>query len=120
MTIKKKNNLGQIQISNEAIASVVADAALECYGVVGLANKTALRNKISKILTKKEYSKGVIAYQDPKNAISISLYIVIAYGCKVTEVLSEVQKKVKYVLEKTFDSKVKKVNVYAQSLLKVE
>lgn len=119
MSIKKKNNLGQIQISNEAIASVVADATLECYGVVGIANKERIRNKISSLLSKKDYSKGVFASQE-KNCIVISLYIVVAFGCKVTEVMCEVQKKVKYVLEKTFEITVKRVDVYTQSLQKIE
>lgn len=119
MSIKKNNELGQIQISNEAIASVVADATLECYGVVGIANKESIRNKISNLLSKKDYYKGVFASQE-KNRIVISVYIVVAFGCKVTEVMSEVQKKVKYVLEQTFETSVKRVDVYAQSLQKID
>lgn len=119
MSIKKKNSYGQIQISNEAIASVVADATLECYGVVGIANRNSIRNKISNLLSKKDYTKGVFPSQE-KNCIVVSLYIVVAYGCKVTEIMCEVQKKVKYVLEKTFETKVKRVDVYAQSLGKIE
>ena len=119
MAIKKKTDFGQISISNEAIASVVADSTLECYGVVGIASRGDIKEKIYKLLTKKEYSKGIFATQD-KNEIIVSIYIVVAFGCKITEVLNEVQKKVKYVLEKTFETKVKQVNVYAQDLQKVE
>ena len=119
MAIKKKNSLGEIHISNEAIASLVADSTLECYGVVGIASKGDIKEKIYKLLTKKEYSKGIFASQD-KNEVIVSLYIVVAFGCKVTEVLNEVQKRVKYVLEKTFECKVREVNVYVQALQKVE
>lgn len=119
MSIKKKNTLGEIHISNEAIASVVADSTLECYGVVGIASKGDIKEKIYKLLTKKEYSKGIFA-QQTNNEIVVSVYIVVAFGCKVTEVLSQVQKKVKYVLEKTFETKVKQVNVYVQALQRID
>lgn len=123
MSVNKKTAYGKINIANKAIASVVASAALECYGVVGLSEKNSLvvkvADKIQSILTKDEYVKGVSVFQD-KNSISISLYIVISYGVKVTEVLNEVQKKVKYVAQKTFDITINKVNVYAVSLRKID
>jgi hypothetical protein len=37
-----------------------------------------------------------------KSGYEVDVYLVVAYGVKITEVVSEVQKKVQYVLEKTF------------------
>ena len=45
MALNKKTDYGIINISNKAIASVVADAALECYGVVGITKKIQLKTK---------------------------------------------------------------------------
>ncbi len=119
MAVNKNTTYGKINITSKAIASVVADAALECYGVIGLASKGGARDKIRSILSKDEYIKGVNVIQD-KNSVSISLYLIISFGVKVSEVLLEVQKKVNYVVSKTFDLKVKKVNVYALSLRKID
>ena len=42
------------------------------------------------------------------------MYIIVAYGVKITEVVSEVQKKVRYVLKKDLDVNFKAINVYVQ------
>ena len=119
MSVNKKTTYGKINITSKAIASVVGDAALECYGVVGLSTKGGIRGKIDSVLSKDDYSKGVSVLQT-RTSVSISLYLVISSGVKITEVLSEVQKKVAYVVSKTFELKVNKVNVYAVSLRKID
>ena len=118
MSVNKKTTYGKINITSKAIASVVANAALECYGVVGIANKGGIIGKIDAFISKDDYSKGVSVIQT-RSSVSISLYLVISTGVKVTEVLSEVQKKVRYVTSKTFELKINKVNVYAGSLRKI-
>ncbi len=118
MTVKTKTKFGSINISNEAIASTVADAVLACYGVVGLAKKSSIHDKVVNILKKGNFSKGVIVSQDKKTVV-IDVYLIIAFDVKITEVLSEVQKRVKYIISKTFALNVKRVNVYAHSLKKV-
>lgn len=115
MVIEKKSKYGGINISLEAIGSVAGAAALECYGVVGLAQKYSLRENIADLLKEDAFYKGVFPKKD-KDEYTIDLYIIVAYGVKITEIVSEVQKKVKYVLEKTFDIKFKAVNVFVQGL----
>ncbi len=115
MVIDKKTKFGGIAISMEAIGSVTGAAATECYGVVGLASKNSLRENIADLLKEDNYYKGVFPKKD-KDDYSVDLYIIVAYGVKITEIVSEVQKKVKYVLEKTFDIKFKAVNVFVQGL----
>lgn len=119
MALSKKTSLGEISISNKAIASVVADAALECYGVVGLSAKTALHEKINELLKRNDFEKGVLVYKGRKT-YNIDLFLVVAFDVKITEVLHEVQKKVKYVVEKKFGVTIESVNVYAQLLKKVD
>ena len=119
MSINKQTTYGKINIANKAIASVVANAALECYGVVGLAERGGIAGRIQKVLNKDEYAKGVSISQN-KASVEISLYVVVSFGVKVTEVLSEIQKKVRYVVSNTFELSVAKVNVYAVSLRKLD
>lgn len=119
MSVNKKTTYGKINITSKAIASVVANAALECYGVVDIANKGGIIGKIDSMIAKDDYSQGVSVLQT-RNSVSISLYLVVSTGVKVTEVLTEVQKKVRYVTSKTFDLNISKVNVYAVSLRKID
>ena len=88
---------------------------MECYGVVGLASKSIVRDNIAELLRKENYSQGVFARQR-KFGIEIDMYIIVSYGVRITEVVSEVQKKVKYVLEKTLNMKFNYINVYVQNI----
>lgn len=118
MNIDKKTPYGGIDISIEAIATVAGNAAIECYGVVGLSSKNFNKDKQPEILDQDNYIKGVIATKN-KNVFEVNLYIICAYGTKITEVVSEVQKRVKYVLETTFSIKFHAVNVYVQGLKEI-
>ena len=112
MTIDKKTPYGGINISMEAISVVAGTATAECYGVVGITSRNL---EYGKTLEKEDFTKGVISRKG-KDGYEVDLYIIVAYGVKITEVITEVQKKVKYVLEKTFDIKFKAINVYVQSM----
>jgi len=67
------------------------------------------------LLGRDNYSKGIVVEAGDTGAI-INLYIIIGYGIKISEIVYEVQKKVKYVLENTLDIDVEEVNVYVQSI----
>lgn len=43
MSIELRTKYGQIDISNEVIAMVAGGAAVDCYGIVGMASKTRLK-----------------------------------------------------------------------------
>jgi uncharacterized alkaline shock family protein YloU len=115
MSISKKTPLGQINISSEAIRQLAAAAALSSYGVIGIAEKTLLREPSLQPLKVKDYNKGVFISKN-KDAFVVDLYLICAYGVKMTEIIIEVQKKVKYDLEKKFSVRFKAVNVYIQSI----
>ncbi|MBP5091167.1 MAG: Asp23/Gls24 family envelope stress response protein [Bacilli bacterium] len=123
--MKKENNpkYGEVKITLDAIASVAGEAAAMCYGVVGLAPRPSfvdiLPEQIQKGLKKEDYSKGIYAIKTPKG-FDVSLYLYVAYGVKLTEVLSEVQKRVKYVLENTFQMQFDSVNVYVMDVKDAE
>lgn len=115
MALDKTNKYGGIKISLEAIAGVAGSAALECYGVVGLARKYGSGEEVSEPLSEDKYHRGIFPFKD-KERYGVNIYIIVAYGVKITEVVSEVQKKVKFVLEKTFEIPFKAVNVFVQAL----
>jgi uncharacterized alkaline shock family protein YloU len=118
MPLERNSKHGNINITMDAIASIAGNAATECYGVVGMASKSSIFNGIAELLKKENYNKGVFV-KETKDGIEIEIYIIVAFGVRVTEIVSEVQKKVKYVLEKTLDLKFKAVNVYVQDIKKL-
>ena len=115
MPINRKTNLGQIRISDSAIASLAGTTVNECYGVVGMISKNYLADGYSALLKKENYSKGIVVKND-KNGIKIDVYVVISYGVKISEVVTGLQQRVKYVLEKSLNMDVNSINVHVEGI----
>lgn len=81
--------------------------------------KKKLKDGYYDLLRKENYSKGIVA-RDGETGLILDLYVLLGYGIKMTEVLREVQKKVKYVVESTLDVNVESVNVYVQGVRGIE
>ncbi len=119
MAIDKSTPYGGIEVSSEAVAQVAGAAALVCYGVVGMASKNTLKENINEML-KTDFVKGVYCQRAKKGGYEVDLYIYVAYGVKITEVASEVQKKVRYDLERTFQMPFRKVNVFVADIKEIQ
>jgi len=117
MTVKIKNEYGRIDISKEALATVIGNATTECYGVVGMASKNIVKDGLAVVLGKDNYSKGVTLRMDEEaEKLSVELYVIVGIGVKVSEICLEIQKKVQYVFEKTFGEHVSEINVFVQGV----
>ncbi len=112
---ERSTKLGNINISNEVIATIVGGAVTECYGVVGMASQKMLKDGLYELLKLENYSRGVLV-TDKDTGIMVDVYIIVGYGMKISEIVFEVQKKVKYVLETSLDVEVDSINVYVQGV----
>lgn len=115
MSIELKKENGFVTITNEVIATIAGGAAIECYGIVGMASKNQLRDGIAEILRKENFAKGVVVRQEEEN-VHIDMYIIVSYGTKISEVAHNVQSQVKYNLEKTLGLKIKSINIFIQGV----
>ena len=106
--------LGHIEISPNAIASLAGQAVLECYGVVGMANKN-LRDGITEVLTRGNFRRG-IDVKVIEREIYVDLYVVIEYGTRISEVAHGIMNRVKFSVEKALGLPVAQVNVHVQGL----
>ena len=112
---ERSTKLGNINVTNEVIATIVGGAVTECYGVVGMASQKALKDGLYELLKRENYSRGVVV-EDGQAGINVDVYIIVGYGMKISEIVYEVQKKVKYVLETTLDIEISAINVYVQGV----
>ena len=80
-----------------------------------MSSKRSIKEEINELLKKENYSKGIIVKKN-KEGLAVDVYIVVGYGLRITEIVSAVQKKVKYELERTFDIKFSAINVYVQGV----
>jgi len=115
MSIEVINEYGKIDITNDVIAQVVGEAAIECYGIVGMASRHQIRDGLTEILRKENYSRGVIV-RNIGEETHIDMYVIIGYGTKVSEVAYQVQSKVKYTLSQSVGMTVKSVNIFVQGV----
>jgi uncharacterized alkaline shock family protein YloU len=115
MSIELQTKYGQIDISNDVIATVAGGAAVDCYGIIGMASKKQFKDGIAEILRKENFTKGVIVRQEEEE-VHIDMYIIVSYGTKISEVAHNVQSKVKYTLDKTVGLAVDSVNIFVQGV----
>ncbi|GIP14485.1 hypothetical protein J40TS1_01270 [Paenibacillus montaniterrae] len=115
MPIQLENGLGHIQVSDSCIATIAGFAALECYGLVGMASRNGLKDGIAVLLGRDNLTKGVEIRQ-VQGGINIDLHIVVSYGTKISEVASNIRSKVKYVLNDVIGLEVNEVNIFVQDV----
>lgn len=106
---------GKIFVDDEVIAVLAGSAALECYGLVGMASRHSIKDGISDLLGRENLSKGVEVRREG-DSLFIDLYIVVSYGTKISEVAHNVQSKVIYVLQDVVGLKVDSVNIIVQGV----
>ena len=117
MSLNKNTDYGVVQIKDSAIASIVGKAVSECYGIVGVtANKVS--DSFYDLLNRKNNGKGVIVH-NKDNKITLDVHVIVSYGVKISEVVSELQKRVKYIVEKTFNVDIIAVNVFVESIKEI-
>ena len=63
MTVKINTKDGQIELSDDVIATVVGGSATEIFGVVGMASKSALKDNFQALLRKENYAKVLLSNQ---------------------------------------------------------
>jgi len=112
--LSRTASLGRIEVSPRVVASIVAHAANECYGVVGMAAR-GLRDGIAERLNRENAQRGVHVEVVP-DGIVVELYVIVEYGTRISEVAHNLMSAVRYHLEKTLGLPVLAVNVNVQGI----
>jgi len=115
MSVELTMKNGRVTITNEVIATVAGGTAVNCYGIVGMASKSQIKDGIAEILKKENFSRGIVVRQDD-DELHIDMYIIVSYGTKISEVAHNVQSQVKYMLNQTLGLPVHSVNIYVQGV----
>jgi len=105
---------GRIEVSPNAIASLAAQASLECYGVVGMASPNFV-NGLAELLHIEQRNRGVQVHFDDEQ-ITIDLFVILQYGTRISTVADEMTQSVKFNVERALGRKLKAVNVHVQGL----
>ncbi|KGO23718.1 Asp23/Gls24 family envelope stress response protein [Oenococcus alcoholitolerans] len=114
MSLKMKTNIGQVNIDDDVISTIVGTAASESFGVVGMASKS-LKDGFSQVLQRPNYGRGILLTQADDQLI-VDVHIIVEYGVKLSEVSKAVQKQVRYALEKNLGVSINQINVIIEGV----
>ena len=81
---------GNLHVANDVLADMVGNAALECYGVVGMAAPNAV-DGIAKILPASRLRRGVVV-SSTEAGVHVELYVVIEYGTNISAVSQKIRR----------------------------
>lgn len=115
MNMEMNTSLGKIDVSNEVVATIAGGATVDCYGLVGMASRKALKDGFTELLGRENLSRGVLV-RDQDGRMEIDLYIIVSYGVKISEVAHNVQNKVKYTLKQMLGLDVDSIHVFVQGV----
>ena len=114
MSVNMLNENGNITIDDQVFATLAGLAAMECYGVVGMASRNATQG-IFELLKREQLTKGIkVTTVDDK--INIDLYIVLQYGVKISVVSENIISRIKYSVETFSGVSVENVNIFVQGV----
>lgn len=108
------NHNGTIRISQNVFANIVGNVVNKCFGVVGMASKSATEGIVS-LLKKENYEKGVKVTAINEDLL-IDVHIIVSYGINLHAISDSIAKEVRYIAEKMTGFKVRKVNVYIDAM----
>jgi uncharacterized alkaline shock family protein YloU len=96
---------GRLTITHDAIAEIVAETALACYGVVGLTAPTRVRRMLRR--------EGVTV-EGGREGLRIELHVVVEHGLNLAEVAATIRSQVGYEVERLTSFRVAAVEVVIQ------
>ena len=114
MDCKFSTGLGLVSVNEEVILKVAGYAALECYGIVGMASKRTT-DGIVQMLGIENLGRGV-KVQIVNDRVDVDLYIIVEYGISISAVAATLIDTVKYKEEHLTGVNVNKVNVSVEDI----
>ena len=114
MECKIKNDMGTIFIAEDVMLKVVGYAALECYGIVGMASKRTTDGLVQ-LLGRENLGRGV-RIRPSTDSVNVDLFIIVEYGISISAVAANIIDTVKYKIEHLTGIKVDQVNVSIEDI----
>lgn len=105
---------GSLHVANEVLLDIVGNAAMECYGVVGMTAPSA-GDAVAKILPASRLRRGV-NIQNTDEGIHVDLYVVIEYGTNIATVSQNLMDQVKFALTEYARVPISGVDVHVQDV----
>jgi uncharacterized alkaline shock family protein YloU len=105
---------GELIVADEVIAELAGYAALESYGVVGMA-APSVQDGIAKLLPMRRLQRGILLDIDDEG-VTIELHVIIENGTNLSAVSQNLADSVRYALEHIAQIRVTDVVVHVEGI----
>ena len=108
-------HMGNISIDNEVIAQYAGAVAMECFGIVGMANVNVKDGLVS-LLKLDSMTRGINVTLDDNNKLKRDFQVIVAYGVSISAVSDNLIDTVKYKVEDFTGLEIEKINIYIEGV----
>lgn len=114
MSAKITNEYGIVSIDNEVVARIAGLAAMDCYGIVGMAIKN-VKDGFVQLLKRESLTKGINLTVN-ENKVSLDFHIIVEYGTNISAIADNLINTVKYKIEDTIGLEVGEINIFVEGI----
>lgn len=114
MAAKIRTEYGLVVIEDEVIARTAGLAALDCYGVVGMASIN-MKDGLVQLLLGDSLTKG-IKVSTQENQVTIEFHIIVEYGTNISAIADNLISTVSYKVHDMLGLQVADVSVYVEGI----
>ena len=105
---------GNLHVANDVLADMVGNAALECYGVVGMAEIDEQAG-VARLLPSQRLRKG-IDVAAAGGRVSVDLHVIVEQGVNMASVVGNLTSSVKFLLKQIAELDNVDVKVHIEGL----
>lgn len=105
---------GELRVSNDVIADLAGYAALECYGVTGMAT-TDDQNGVAHLLPAYKLRKGIDVFSQDGHVV-VSLHVIVDEGVNMSSVVGNLASSVKFLLKQIAELDNVEVQVHIEGM----
>ena len=116
VSMKLQTERGIITISSDVFTNLTGAAATNCYGVKGMAIRSATDGLVH-LLRRESMAKGVKVTTNEDSTISLELHIIVENGVNLMAISRAIMERVKYDVSRTTGGEVKNVDVFVDSMV---
>lgn len=105
---------GTIAISNEVIATIASSVAQNCFGVKGMARRSALDGLVH--LLRREVQTGGVEVCSGESGVLLTLHIAVSPSVNIQAVCRSIAEEVRYNVQQLCGIPVERVDLYIDAV----
>ena len=105
---------GTLRVSNDVIADLAGYAALECYGVTGMAHIDE-QNGVARLLPTYKLRKGIDVSSEGGHVV-VSLHVIVEQGVNMASVVNNLASSVRFLLKQIAELSDVEVRVHIEGM----